>query len=85
MDWKCDSSIRVPALQAQSPEFKPQSQKKEERKSEVKTEKKQKRIVARWVVDDRDLGPAFTHYAEADEFSEGKRKNISIRWGVGGR
>jgi hypothetical protein len=28
MDWRCGSSVRVPALQEQSPEFKLQSQQK---------------------------------------------------------
>jgi hypothetical protein len=29
MDWRCGSSSREPALQAQSPQFKPQSHQKE--------------------------------------------------------
>jgi hypothetical protein len=28
MDWRCDASSKVPILQAQSPEFKPQSHQK---------------------------------------------------------
>jgi hypothetical protein len=32
MDWRCGSSHRVPALQVQSPEFKPQSHQKKKKK-----------------------------------------------------
>jgi hypothetical protein len=41
MDWKNGSSGSVPALQTQSPEFKPQSNKKrkKERKKKMKTGK----------------------------------------------
>jgi hypothetical protein len=35
MDWRCSSSGRTPALQAQSPEFKPQSYYKEKKIAEV--------------------------------------------------
>jgi hypothetical protein len=31
LDWRCGSSNRAPALQAQSSEFKPQSQKKKKK------------------------------------------------------
>jgi hypothetical protein len=33
MDWKCGSSSRVPTLQMQSPEFKPQSHQKKKKSS----------------------------------------------------
>jgi hypothetical protein len=38
MDWRCGSSCREPSMEAQSPEFKPQShqkKKKERKKKEV--------------------------------------------------
>jgi hypothetical protein len=32
MEWRCDSNVRVPAFQARSPEFKPQSYQKTNKK-----------------------------------------------------
>jgi hypothetical protein len=37
MDWRCGSSDRIPALQAQSPEFKPQSHQKKRKKRKETT------------------------------------------------
>jgi hypothetical protein len=36
-NWKCGSSGRMPALQAQSPEFKPQSHKRKKRRQTTTT------------------------------------------------
>jgi hypothetical protein len=35
MDWRCGSSTRVPALQGQSPEFKPHSYLKKKKKKKA--------------------------------------------------
>jgi hypothetical protein len=41
MDWRCGSSRKSPALQSQSPEFKPQShQKKKKKRKKEKYENK---------------------------------------------
>jgi hypothetical protein len=37
MNWKCGSSSRVPALQVQNPEFKPQSHQKKRKKERKKS------------------------------------------------
>jgi hypothetical protein len=42
MNWRCGSSNRVPALQVQSPDFKPQSHQK----------KKKKELLMTWVAKD---------------------------------
>jgi hypothetical protein len=39
MDWRCGSSRKSPALQSQSPEFKPQSHQKKKRKERKKNMK----------------------------------------------
>jgi hypothetical protein len=46
MDWRCGSSGRAPALQAQSPEFKPWSyqKRKEGRREKEKKKKEEKKI-----------------------------------------
>jgi hypothetical protein len=43
MDWRCGSSSRIPILQAQSPEFKPQSQLKKKKRKKKKRKKKRGR------------------------------------------
>jgi hypothetical protein len=35
IDWRCGSNSRVPAVQVQSPEFKPQSHKKEKKERTI--------------------------------------------------
>jgi hypothetical protein len=42
MYWSCDSSCRAPAMQVQSPEFKPQSHERTKRKERKKKRKREK-------------------------------------------
>jgi hypothetical protein len=43
MNWRCESSGRVPALQAQSPEFKPHSHRKRERQRQRERDRDRER------------------------------------------
>jgi hypothetical protein len=65
MDWRCGSGGSVPALQAQNPEFKPQSHQKKKKKIKTKTHTEDK---GKMIKGDKENTHTHTHTQKPQNF-----------------